>query len=110
MLPPNSQTLFIGQQLIRLDEVDSTNSFALRLLRESNPVEGTVVFARNQTQGRGQRGNLWSSEAGKNLTCSVVLRPAFLDAVFQFDLTRVVALAVSDMLSALMPATPVHIK
>lgn len=55
-----------------LDSIDSTNSEALRRLPElETPL---VLAAREQTAGRGQRGNRWFSEAGQNLTFSIVLR------------------------------------
>lgn len=57
---------------IWLDSVDSTNSYALRQLPEL--ASGTVIAAREQTAGRGQRGNTWFSEPGKNLTFSIVLK------------------------------------
>jgi BirA family transcriptional regulator, biotin operon repressor / biotin---[acetyl-CoA-carboxylase] ligase len=34
-----------------------------------------VVFAEHQTAGRGQRGNVWESAAGKGLWFSILLRP-----------------------------------
>jgi BirA family biotin operon repressor/biotin-[acetyl-CoA-carboxylase] ligase len=104
------QSLFIGNQLVRLDEVDSTNTFALNLLRNSETSEGTVVIARSQTAGRGQRGNSWISEEGKNLTCSIILKPTFLNVSLQFDLTRAIALGISDFLSDLLQSTSVNIK
>jgi BirA family transcriptional regulator, biotin operon repressor / biotin---[acetyl-CoA-carboxylase] ligase len=110
MLPQNPETLFIGNALINLEEVDSTNSFALGLLRDSSVVEGTVITAVCQTNGRGQWGNQWRSEAGKNITCSIVLRPTFLSVPLQFDLTRAIALAVNDLISGLLPQIPVHVK
>lgn len=58
--------------IIWLDTVDSTNSEALRRLLELE--SGTVLAAREQTAGRGQRGNSWFSEPGKNLTFSIVLK------------------------------------
>lgn len=57
---------------IWLDSVDSTNSYALRQLPEL--ASGTVIAAREQTAGRGQRGNTWFSEPGKNLIFSIVLK------------------------------------
>lgn len=57
---------------IWLDSVDSTNSEALRRLPDLPG--GTVLAAREQTAGRGQRGNTWFSEPGKNLTFSIVLK------------------------------------
>ncbi len=55
-----------------LDTIDSTNSEALRLLPDLPSC--TVLAAREQTAGRGQRGNTWFSEPGKNLTFSIVLK------------------------------------
>ena len=54
------------------DTLDSTNSEALRRLGEIP--SGTVIAAREQTAGRGQRGNSWFAEAGQNLTFSIVLK------------------------------------
>ena len=59
-------------QIIRLDTIDSTNSEALRRLPDLP--SATVLAAREQTAGRGQRGNTWFSEPGKNLTFSIVVK------------------------------------
>jgi BirA family biotin operon repressor/biotin-[acetyl-CoA-carboxylase] ligase len=56
--------------ILWLDTIDSTNSEALRRLPELP--SGTVLAAREQTAGRGQRGNAWFSQPGKNLTFSIV--------------------------------------
>ena len=61
-----------------LETVDSTNSEALRRLPEL--ADGTVLAAREQTAGRGQRGNTWFTEPGKNLTFSIVLKALPLKA------------------------------
>lgn len=60
--------------------------------------EGTMVITSNQKQGRGQQGNAWISEPGKNLTFSVVLKPTFLAVKDQFLLNMIVSLAVRDFL------------
>lgn len=57
---------------ISYDSIDSTNSEALRRLGELPSL--CVLTAREQTSGRGQRGNIWFSEPGKNLTFSIVAR------------------------------------
>lgn len=59
---------------------------------------GDAIIAREQTAGRGQRGNKWSSKAGENLTFSLVWEPTFLDAKRQFLLSEAVALALVDVL------------
>lgn len=53
--------------------VGSTNDTAKELLRQG-ALEGTVVWAKRQTAGRGRRGRPWISEPG-NLYCSLILRP-----------------------------------
>lgn len=58
--------------VIWLDTIDSTNSEALRRL--ADVPSGTVIAAREQTAGRGQRGNTWFTQPGQNLTFSIVLK------------------------------------
>lgn len=62
-----------GYTLSACDTIDSTNEQAKRLAAEGAP-QGTVVWARRQTAGRGRRGRAWISEPG-NLYASVLLRP-----------------------------------
>ncbi|GAB3911107.1 biotin--[acetyl-CoA-carboxylase] ligase [Mucilaginibacter boryungensis] len=66
-------------------------------------------MAESQFAGRGQQTNRWHSEAGKNLTFSLLLKPGFLALQQQFDLTRVISLGV---VTGLQQATglPVQIK
>ena len=97
------ETLFTGQNLVTLNSVDSTNNYAASLVNATNVLEGTVIVAYEQLSGKGQRGANWQSEAGKNLTCSVVYYPKFLNPSQQFYLSMSVALAVYDTLSAFLP-------
>jgi BirA family biotin operon repressor/biotin-[acetyl-CoA-carboxylase] ligase len=102
--------LFVGQNLVTLKEVASTNNFLKDLLSNSKPVaEGTVIMAESQYAGRGQQANRWHSEAGKNLTFSLLLKPTFLPLQQQFDLTRTISLGV---VTALQSATglPIQVK
>ena len=89
---------FLRSNIIWLDSVDSTNSEALRRL--SSLPSGTVLAAREQTAGRGQRGNTWFSEPGKNLTFSVVLKSLDLPAAEAFRLNCLCSVAVSDFLAS----------
>ena len=57
-----------------------------------------IVMTDYQTAGRGQTGNTWESERGKNLLFSVGVRPAFLPARRQFLLLQVMSLAVAQTL------------
>lgn len=55
------------------DEVSSTQDIATEHAQAGAP-DATVIFATEQTQGRGRSGNSWQSFKG-NLFCSVLLRP-----------------------------------
>ncbi|HEY9196088.1 MAG TPA: biotin--[acetyl-CoA-carboxylase] ligase, partial [Mucilaginibacter sp.] len=95
--------LFVGQNLVTIQQVDSTNTFLKTLLSNSKPVpEGTVIMAEEQYAGRGQLQNRWHSEPGKNLTVSILLAPSFLAIAQQFDITRVVSLGVYEALEPLL--------
>ncbi|HKR54634.1 MAG TPA: biotin--[acetyl-CoA-carboxylase] ligase [Chthoniobacterales bacterium] len=64
----------IGREIIVLDEATSTSDVVAQMAN-AGAGEGLVVFAEHQTAGRGQRGNVWESAAGKGLLCSILLRP-----------------------------------
>lgn len=63
-----------------------------------------------QTAGRGQAGNSWESEAGKNLLCSVLLRYEGLHAAKQWRLSMLVAVALWDTLAKYLPQEQLTIK
>lgn len=85
-------------QIICHAEVVSTNYSLRELIREGALPEGSVVVADFQTGGRGQIGNVWESEAGKNLTFSVVLYPDCIPAGSQFLISQITALSVKETL------------
>jgi BirA family transcriptional regulator, biotin operon repressor / biotin---[acetyl-CoA-carboxylase] ligase len=96
------KTLFIGQNIIYLKSVDSTNSYATEMLRQNNIPEGSLIYTFNQTNGRGQRGNQWESEPNKNVALSLVLHPTFIDADKQYLLIKIISLAVADLLADIL--------
>jgi BirA family biotin operon repressor/biotin-[acetyl-CoA-carboxylase] ligase len=59
-------------KLIKLNAIDSTNSFLKDLAASKKCENFTIVVAENQTNGKGQRGATWNIESGKNLTFSVL--------------------------------------
>lgn len=85
--------------LIHIQETDSTNNYLKKLLLSQSLEEGTVVYTDFQTAGKGQRGNTWESEQGKNLMCSIVLYPDMIKANEQFIISQIVSLAVADTLN-----------
>ncbi len=89
--------------LVALDTVDSTNDEAKRLARAGRG-DGTVVWARAQTAGRGRRGRAWVSPRG-NLHVSFLIDPGrpLAEAA---QLGFVAAVALVEALSALAPGLP----
>lgn len=95
--------------IIHLSSVDSTNSY----LMAYKPREGetmTVVYADEQTAGRGQGSNHWESEPGKNLTFSVLVHPTMVPVMRQFLLSEAGALALWDVLGQYLGADDVKMK
>lgn len=96
-------TLFVGHNLVKLHEVDSTNTYTKDLLSNSKPLmEGTVIMAEHQYAGRGQNANKWESEIGKNLILSIYLKPTFLAVAQQFDLNKAISLGVTDTIISIL--------
>jgi len=97
-------------KIIELKSTLSTNLFAQELLLHEKVEEGTVVWASEQIKGRGLGNNFWESEAGKNLTISVILRPDFLAARDQFMITKIVSLGLIDFLNSFGNLHGINIK
>lgn len=85
---------------INIIELESCGSTSAELAAMADAADGTVVVAHTQSAGRGQRGNSWEAEPGKNLTFSQLIQPREWPAARQFELSMLVALAVADTLDA----------
>ncbi len=71
----------IGKNILVFDELDSTNNFVK--MNVSNLDNGTIIVAKKQTDGRGQRSNKWLSKEG-NLYFSIVLKEGInRDSIFK---------------------------
>lgn len=88
-------------QLIKLSATDSTNAYLKRLSRREAVPDFTVVQASQQTQGRGQPGAHWISEAGKNLTFSILKKFESFPAQRHFQLNMLVSLSVYHLLESI---------
>ena len=88
----------IGSKLIFLKNLPSTNSYAARFIQENNPQEGTVIHTNYQSEGKGQMGNKWESEDGKNLLFSIILYPTMILPEEQFLISMSVSLGIYDFL------------
>ena len=90
--------MMTGKNTIFLTEVESTNNYANQLVLSKAAEHGTVVLAQYQKKGKGQQGNSWESEPGKNLLASIILFPDFLSAAKQFYLSKIASLSIVDFL------------
>jgi BirA family biotin operon repressor/biotin-[acetyl-CoA-carboxylase] ligase len=129
------QTRWLGQSCIVLETVDSTNGFAGRLLSgtkadaasgtKTAPPPGSVILAREQTQGRGQFGTSWYQGGkiparegdfgqqapalpGEGLAMSIVLYPTFVRADRAFLWSMAVAVAAIEALQRLCARAVQH--
>lgn len=91
----------IGQHIVLLPEVDSTNNYAAKCLAEGKLTSGTVILAEHQTAGRGQRGNSWQSGSGQ-FAASAYLDLNFLPIEQWIYLNMLVALSVKNALATLL--------
>ncbi len=80
--------------IIKLDAIDSTNSYLKRISAENELNNYTVVVSKEQTAGRGQMGAVWSSQPYKNLTFSIYLDVSNLVKEKQFYISMIVSLSI----------------
>lgn len=80
--------------LRRYRQLDSTNAELRRIAPDGN----LAIYADSQTEGRGQRGNVWCSAPGRNLLFSLLWHPRELPARLQFSLSEAAALSVVGLL------------
>lgn len=106
---PATPKMILGEPLIELLSVDSTNIYATTQIHDGLALSGSCYRANFQTHGKGQMAKVWGSEAGQNLLCSYVLSIKQLkEAGFvpknwnfqqQFGLSVAIALGVTDYFS-----------
>ena len=58
-------------KIIKLDAIDSTNSYLKKLLTKESLDDLTVVISKHQTKGKGRNGNIWANDASLNLAFSI---------------------------------------
>lgn len=93
--------LRLGQPLIYLPEIGSTNTYASALARDG-AAEGTLVTTDHQTAGRGRVGRVWKALPNQQLAMSLILRPTFPPHF----LVMASALAVAQAVAAVTEAQP----
>jgi BirA family biotin operon repressor/biotin-[acetyl-CoA-carboxylase] ligase len=72
-LSPATPIITLGEPLIELFEIDSTNMYAMEQIHAQKALSGSVYQTDFQTNGKGQHGRIWESHRGENLLCTYVL-------------------------------------
>lgn len=80
--------------IIKLNAIDSTNSYLKKEALKKRLKSYTVVMANHQQKGRGQMGASWDSDKGKNLTISILVNFNNFKIEHQFYLSMAVSLGV----------------
>ena len=85
-------------KIIKLDAINSTNSFLKELAQDAALENFTVVVTNNQTNGRGQQVSKWISEPFKNLTFSIFITFSDLQIQKKKYLNFAISLAIYESL------------
>lgn len=91
----------IGRKIISKESLDSTSNYIAKMIESNEIVDGTVIMADYQTNGRGQRGTEWLSEPYKNLIFSCYVKHDNLAVNEQVSINQFVSLALVDVLDSL---------
>tara|TARA_B100001778_G_scaffold311689_1_gene294822 strand:+ start:308 stop:1036 length:729 start_codon:yes stop_codon:yes gene_type:complete len=86
-------------KIIKLDAIDSTNSYLKRLLSKDSLDDLTVVVSKHQTRGKGRNDNIWENEASLNLAFSIYKKFNKLDVKDKFMLNVISSLSVFQLLN-----------
>jgi len=89
-----AKPLFLGKKVIFLTDCHSTNDELALLIKKDGWTEGMVIYTSHQKKGKGQRGNVWLDEDGKNVLMSVLVKPTYLLVSEQHLLNVVIGLSV----------------
>ncbi|MBF0194243.1 MAG: biotin--[acetyl-CoA-carboxylase] ligase [Magnetococcales bacterium] len=91
--------LFSPEKIHFFATLDSTNVYAGKIARQG-ALDGTVVVADSQSQGRGRLGRVWDSPSGVNLYFSLILRP-HIEPRYAAQLTLLTGLAMAESIGSL---------
>lgn len=87
-------------KIVILDRVDSTNTYAMNLVRHGGAAHGKAIFAVEQTAGKGRNERKWFTEPGANVQVSIITRMDGFSLNDRFMLSVAAALAVSEVIES----------
>ncbi|MDH3323851.1 MAG: biotin--[acetyl-CoA-carboxylase] ligase, partial [Flavobacteriaceae bacterium] len=85
-------------KLVKLDAINSTNSYLKQLSKDTEASNWTVVSTEFQSSGRGQLQTKWESDKGKNLMCSVLIKLSDFNIQDHFYLNCAISLGIYEAL------------
>jgi len=85
------------------DTLDSTNKEAQRLLAQGAGINGLTLFARHQTDGRGQLSRTWISGPGSHIAMSIIYMPERLPISALPTLNMKISLGIVNALTSIDP-------
>ena len=88
-------------QIIKLDATDSTNDHLRQMLLTNKLTIPTVVWSLFQNKGKGQHGQVWTSQAGENLMFSLYIPNLTRSADQLFSVHKIVSVCLADWLLSL---------
>jgi BirA family biotin operon repressor/biotin-[acetyl-CoA-carboxylase] ligase len=91
----DTHILGIGDRLLYLPIVDSTNALAMKMALQGAQ-EGMVVLTDSQTAGKGRQGRQWVDMAGYSALSSTILRPSFPPHLLVMIAALAVVAAIAD--------------
>ena len=84
--------------VIKLDATDSTNDYLRQMILVNKLTTPTVVWSLFQKKGKGQRGQVWTSQAGENLTFSLYIPNLSRYADQLFSINKIVSVCLLEWL------------
>ena len=87
--------------IIKLDATDSTNDYLRQMMLDNTLTTPTVVWSLFQKKGKGQRGQVWTSQAGENLMFSLYIPNLTRGADQLFSIHKIVSVCLADWLLSL---------
>lgn len=85
----------INMQVLKFDNIDSTNTYAKSIIANKICSEETVIYTYNQTKGKGLGKNIWLSEGNKNLTFTLISFKE-IEVKYHFYISMIVSLSICD--------------
>jgi len=91
-------------KIVKLHTTTSTNTYFKEWIQKNTPENFMIIATDEQTHGRGQRGNFWVSESGKNLTFSIFIKLDQFKIDRQFELNQAISLSLLAVLKNYIPS------